>query len=195
MSDTTYTNGVTLTDDDWFNDLNRLFYTIFGDPATLAAAFARISGLTGDTSPDGAADYVLTYDDSATTAKKVLLNTARGRFKVGTFTRDLSAASGTVSYTGVGFTPRAVVFIAGFAAGGEPWSVGFDDGDTVVAIYRSGGGFPNGFVSTVRSISYLNGTDAQAGNIDSFGSDGFDIDWVKTNSPTGTFTVGYLAIE
>lgn len=37
MSDTTFTNGVVLTDDDWFNDVNRLHYTIFGDPANLAA--------------------------------------------------------------------------------------------------------------------------------------------------------------
>lgn len=37
MADTTFTNGVTLTDEDWFNDVNRLHYTIFGDPANLAA--------------------------------------------------------------------------------------------------------------------------------------------------------------
>lgn len=37
MSDTTFVNGVTLTDADWFNDLNRLHYTILGDPANLAA--------------------------------------------------------------------------------------------------------------------------------------------------------------
>lgn len=34
MSDTTFVNGVTLTDADWFNDVNRLHYTIFGDPTT-----------------------------------------------------------------------------------------------------------------------------------------------------------------
>lgn len=33
MADTTFVNGVTLTDEDWFNDVNRLHYTIFGDPA------------------------------------------------------------------------------------------------------------------------------------------------------------------
>ena len=33
MSDTTFTNGVTLTDADWFNDVNRLHYTIFSDPS------------------------------------------------------------------------------------------------------------------------------------------------------------------
>lgn len=37
MADTTFTNNVTLTDADWFNDLNRLHYTIFGDPADAAA--------------------------------------------------------------------------------------------------------------------------------------------------------------
>src|SRR5690348_2218752 len=38
MSSTTFTNGVTLTDADWFNDVNRLHYTIFGDPADATAA-------------------------------------------------------------------------------------------------------------------------------------------------------------
>ncbi len=45
ISDTTFTNGVTLTDADWFNDLNRLNYTIFGDPAN-AAAVRTALGLT-----------------------------------------------------------------------------------------------------------------------------------------------------
>jgi hypothetical protein len=40
MASTTFTNGVTLTDEDWFNDVNRLHYTIFGDPANIAAAQA-----------------------------------------------------------------------------------------------------------------------------------------------------------
>ncbi len=38
MADTTFTNNVTLTDADWFQDVNRLHYTIFGDPADKAAA-------------------------------------------------------------------------------------------------------------------------------------------------------------
>lgn len=71
MSDTTFTNGVTLTDADWFNDVNRLHYTIFNDPADLPAAFARINSLTEDTSPSTNSDFVLTYDTSASTAKKV----------------------------------------------------------------------------------------------------------------------------
>lgn len=37
MSDTTFVNGTTLTDADWFNDVNRLHYTILSDPADVAA--------------------------------------------------------------------------------------------------------------------------------------------------------------
>lgn len=37
IASTTFVNGVTLTDEDWFNDLNRLHYTIFSDPADAAA--------------------------------------------------------------------------------------------------------------------------------------------------------------
>lgn len=42
MSDTTFVNTVTLSDEDWFNDVNRLHYTIFGDPADAAAAAAAL---------------------------------------------------------------------------------------------------------------------------------------------------------
>ena len=38
MTSTVFVNGVTLTDDDWFNDVNRLHYTIFADPADVATA-------------------------------------------------------------------------------------------------------------------------------------------------------------
>ena len=42
MTDTVFVNTVTLTDDNWFNDLNRLHYTIFGDPANVSTAFTAI---------------------------------------------------------------------------------------------------------------------------------------------------------
>jgi hypothetical protein len=37
MASTVFVNGVTLTDADWFNDVNRLVYTILGDVADMAA--------------------------------------------------------------------------------------------------------------------------------------------------------------
>lgn len=42
MTSTVFVNGVTLTDEDWFNDLNRLHYTIFADAADVTAAKVAI---------------------------------------------------------------------------------------------------------------------------------------------------------
>lgn len=48
MSDTIFVNAVTLTDADWFNDVNRLHYTIFGDPATAAVAARALQNKGAD---------------------------------------------------------------------------------------------------------------------------------------------------
>jgi len=46
MSSTNFADGITLTDDDWFNDLNRLHYVIFSDPTNLASAQAAFFSAT-----------------------------------------------------------------------------------------------------------------------------------------------------
>ena len=43
MTTTTFQNGVTLTDDDWFNDADFLIYDLFGDSTTTASAAARLA--------------------------------------------------------------------------------------------------------------------------------------------------------
>jgi hypothetical protein len=52
VTSTTFQNGVTLTDEDWFNDVDFLVYDIFGDSTTTASAASRlVSGgisLSGD---------------------------------------------------------------------------------------------------------------------------------------------------
>lgn len=63
MSDTTFTNGVTLTDADWFNDLNRLHYTIFGDPATARAAFDSLLGRGSSVASAATLDLTSTTGD------------------------------------------------------------------------------------------------------------------------------------
>lgn len=52
MSSTTFTNNVTLTDADWFNDVNRLHYTILGDPADVAAARTALSAAASGVNAD-----------------------------------------------------------------------------------------------------------------------------------------------
>jgi hypothetical protein len=63
MSDTTFTNNVTLTDADWFNDLNRLHYTILGDPATLAALKTTL-GINGIQQNSKSAAYTTVLSDA-----------------------------------------------------------------------------------------------------------------------------------
>ena len=46
MGDTTFQNGVTLTDDDWFNDINDFYYTIFKEAGTLVSAQAAFYSAT-----------------------------------------------------------------------------------------------------------------------------------------------------
>ena len=52
MADTVFSNGVTLTDSDWFNDTNRIVYTILADSVDAAAArealAAAASGANND---------------------------------------------------------------------------------------------------------------------------------------------------
>lgn len=54
MTTTTFVNATTLTDADWFNDLDRLHYDIFSDPADIAAvktALHAAPGAIGGTTP------------------------------------------------------------------------------------------------------------------------------------------------
>lgn len=46
MADTTFVDGVTVTAADWFNDLNRLHYTLLGDPTTVAAVRTALAVAT-----------------------------------------------------------------------------------------------------------------------------------------------------
>lgn len=107
-----------MTDADWFNDVNRLHYTIFGDPATLAAAFATINNLTEDTSPVTSTDFVVTYDASATTAKKVRLsNIAGGGLTLQT---PVASTSGTsIDFTGLSSVKRFTLMLNGVSTNGS----------------------------------------------------------------------------
>ncbi len=63
-----------------FNDVNRLHYTILGDPANAAAALSPlVNNSTEDTAPDKIADFLGSYDASAATGKKLRLVTAMAR--------------------------------------------------------------------------------------------------------------------
>lgn len=125
-----------------------------------------------------------------------LLTIGATSFKVGTFNRDVSLTSGNIAYTGVGFTPKAIIFLAAETSGSFPvTSIGFDDGSshadwvTLVGLSPSSG---NGGHSIV--IGTTN-SDLQSGVIASFDVDGFTITWAKAGTPTGTAKVFYMALK
>lgn len=114
--------------------------------------------------------------------------------KVGTFTKDMTQASGNVSYTGVGFKPAAIVFCAS-GPDNNGLSVGTDNASSKGSVVAYGAG---SYTSTTSfSIYMLNaaGTTLQDAFVASFDTDGFTLTWAKVGSPTGTGTVIYLALR
>lgn len=106
------------------------------------------------------------------------------RFVTISFTRDLSTSSGTVSYTGVGFTAKAVVMI-GVVNSAVKSSIGFTDTSNQYVIYERPS---NGYSFETTNIASIDdGAGAnQKAVIQNFGTNGFDLAWTKAGSPTGT---------
>lgn len=114
------------------------------------------------------------------------------QMKVGSFTRDMTTASGTQAVTGVGFTPTAIIFFGAETADVEAtW--GIDDGTTAKDVNKEATNFQNdgSFSITIDEGS----SNTYQGKINSFDADGFTITWTKGGAPSGTLTANYLAIK
>lgn len=113
--------------------------------------------------------------------------------KAGSFTRDISLASGSQSVTGVGFKPRAILFLmnknvtyvmgVGIAGGAGTGGTLFDNSVNVAHTYGTAG---NPLYIRDSGGNYI-------GDIASYDSDGFTISWTKTGSSTGIVDIYYLA--
>jgi len=117
--------------------------------------------------------------------------------KIGSFTRDMTLANAPVAYTGIGFKPRLVIFIGGFTGGGNTAFVGATDGVSNVVIYNNHLNSADSWVMSVDGNTYIiqAAGAAQTSVISSLDTDGFTLSWTKIGSPTGTATVGYVAIR
>lgn len=115
-----------------------------------------------------------------------------GKFKAVSFTRDTAAASGSQAVTGVGFTPKWILFLYG-VSGSAKWGVGFSDITNGYGLYSDhnssadtmvpmSGGSNIIFFESGGGANYL-------GVLASADADGFTITWTKTGSPTGTGTI------
>jgi hypothetical protein len=112
--------------------------------------------------------------------------------KVNSITRDVSLASGNVSYTGVGFKPSAIIlFHAGTGLTDGSW--GFSDGTNDFCIFQPGSAAMGADTKVV--YAYQTAGNRTYGTIFSFDADGFTIAWTKIGSPTGSISIGYLALR
>ena len=121
----------------------------------------------------------------------------RTRFKLGTFTRAMDAASGAVAITGVGFTPRLVIFFGGKQDSAIFTLFGVDDGTKAYHIHDDRPAAVQGFgTSNTKSIGlYETGAYSQVGAISALGADGFTITWTKAGTPAAaTVDMFYIAI-
>ncbi|HYH68335.1 MAG TPA: hypothetical protein VD866_26820 [Urbifossiella sp.] len=117
---------------------------------------------------------------------------------LGSFTRNLATASGSQAVTGVGFKPRAVVFLA-CVDGSVKASWGLD---TLAAVYsvasnasNVAGNFVHSAAGSITVITGTGGSDYGQAVVSSFDADGFTLAWTKGGAATGTAEVGYLALR
>ena len=149
--------------------------------ATLASTVTTNANLTGP----------ITSSGNATTIAS--LSTA---IKLGTLTRVMNTASGDVSYTGVGFQPSKIIFLAEFdTTGWNALSAGFDDATShfVIGTYTSATFSVNG-----KSIDLVDtaGSTLQNALVKTMDSDGFTLTWTLLGAGNaGTATVFYMAFK
>ena len=112
--------------------------------------------------------------------------------KIGNFTRDISLATGAVAYSGVGFKPSAIFLFETIAAVNQ---AGFGFGTTsdvfCAEVLNSIWNPQTGFILLIRASAGVDNLVA----LTSLDSDGFTLTYTKRGSPTGTATIGYLALR
>jgi hypothetical protein len=134
-----------------------------------------------------------------TTTFKVWIKKKAGALTTfgGSFTRLLTAATGSQVITGVGFRPKRVRFyMASPTAGSFPHnSVGEDNGTLAACVYDSSTmTAATNAVDGSNSIHAQGASGSQVGKISAFSDDGFTISWTLTGSgPAFTATIFYFA--
>lgn len=109
-------------------------------------------------------------------------------------TRDLTAATGDVAYTGVGFTPTSVLCLATVDGGANTMVIGVSDSS--LNEYKIGR-FSNGFNYIENNFMLIETTsnNYQVAVVKTYDADGFTLTWTKTNSPTGTLKMIFLCFR
>jgi hypothetical protein len=112
---------------------------------------------------------------------------------MGTFSRDMTAATGSVAYSGLGFKPSSILFFV--VQSNNAWSWGFSNqvGNFATFIQNTFGGGSYENARCIRLEQTAGNT--QYASVSSLDVDGFTLSWTKVLSPTGTGNIVYMAFK
>ena len=194
------TGSVTITDIDFATDkAGRSAWLRFtGTPTVVNGANLQVFGGANWTAAAG--DMAFVYSEAADLVRvipilvsgKAVVETP-GLFKVGAFTRDTSLASGNQAITGVGFQPKAVVFLA-CVPSAFIFSVGLDTQAARESIRTEDATTFTGVAAAGISL-HTNSANVYSGAITTLDADGFTVAWTRTGTPTGLAQIKYLAMR
>lgn len=117
------------------------------------------------------------------------------QFKIGSFTRDISLATGTQDVTGLGFDPELVIPMGG-QDNTAKMSIGLADGTSNLIVGDRGGDVAGTWnITNPDSILMIHsGGNVYTGDITMI-TGGFRVSWTKIGAPSGTVTIHYLALR
>ncbi len=122
------------------------------------------------------------------------LNTAvYQRVKLLIATRDMTLASGNVSYAGVGFKPRFLLFFGALGANAVISQGCADENGEIASLYNNFGD-SNYYCSSSYALRLAHALGDQWITAVTMDADGFTVSWVKSNLPTGTGSFAVLAV-
>ena len=152
------------------------------------------TGVSGTAKGTGAEVTTGTADDKIVTPKSLGdadVNT-RLKTKVLSTIRDMTAATGNVAYTGIGFKPTSLIGI--HTVNQQPlFGVGISDSARAtgsINTEQSGNFYKRGHILWIQQSS-----NSQFAALNSYDSDGFTLGWTKQASPTGTAAIIFLATK
>lgn len=160
------------------------------DPYNPVEALKEIERASHENDP---VEIAQNFDVTGTPAEERTLVAATA--KVGTFTRDLALATGSVPYVGVGFRPSVVLFVAAFPTGTAGMcSAGFLGPGGVGDLILDGTTLLNAVTATAISVGPGGFVNYQYVNAGSMDADGFTLSWNRQGAPVGVATIYYLAL-
>lgn len=112
--------------------------------------------------------------------------------KVITATRDLTSASGDVSYTGVGFTPSSILVLVVIDTTLHQ-SIGFADSAKTGACISEYDGTMTYAANLIRISNAV--SNFQYAIVKSYDADGFTLTWTKYTAPTGTAHLRFICFR